>query len=446
MPLELLTGVFGACSAPKWSDNNSAIDLVVEHKSISFETLKQLESSNVFAESLLLPSNPKIQADFNSGKPGELPPKTSFRLRLPRVVSGQVVAKNLADLLSISAATYRVPTEYFLVNNEDSGQHFCFSGQASLSKATPLIKRYHDAIALWRIIEGQAEHSVASTRQLLFFGIRKTEIAPGFSLKDLAEDIAVAEILDFAANPDRVETRKEIFRSVLSEFLQDQKPDRAFSYLLRQSALFARRLKEGLAIYLSDHSPEKLAKQAQSAYLDLADKLEKIVSGMEAKSLSIPAAVLLAVKESDFGRNWTALNVLIIVATFLYLITMLIVFLSQRAMLNVLGTTISKTIKELREQGLDEKNPILSDSFAKLQSRRAHTQIGSRLMLGFSFVPLAAVIYAVFCASPAAPPSYTLKVTPTNGIQIIQSPSSQQSQVINNNGSGTNLSPPATKH
>lgn len=370
MPLDLLTEVFGACGAPVWNDTNDAVDLVVEKNSISFGTLRQLEADDIFSERLASPSNSKIQTDFNSGKPGELTPKSTFRLGLPRVINKCVVAKNLADLLSISSATYKEPKTYFLVTVEDAGKHFCFTEPASLSNASPLIKCYHDAIKLWQIVAGQAEHSVTATHHLLFFGIRRTEIAPHFSIKDLTEDIALSEVLGFTTDRDREATRKEIFRSVLSEFLQDQKADRAFSYLLRQSALFARRLKEGLAIYLSDHSPEKLAQEAQSKYLELVEKLEKIVGGMEAKSLTIPAAVLFAVKEAEFGEQWTTLNSIIIVSTALYLITMIIVFLSQKAILNLLKATIQKTKEELAQQGLDEKNPILSDSFVKLERRR----------------------------------------------------------------------------
>ena len=161
---------------------------------------------------------------------------------------------------------------------------------------------------------------------------------------------------------------------------------------------------------------------------------------MEAKSLTIPAAVLFAVKEAEFGK-WTTLNAIIIISTALYLITMFVVYLSQRAILNLLHTTIQKTTSELKEQGLDGKNPILSESFAKLEERRKHTQIGSRFMFGFSFVPLLAVIYAVLLASPSAPSSYIFTLTPTNGVQIIQSTNPQAAPLIMNTNwqSATNL-------
>ncbi len=422
MSLNLLTGVFGACCTPNWSADREAVELVVETKSISFETLRELEKCEVFAERLTSESNSKIQSAFNSGKPGELPKGTQFMLRLPRIVSGNVVAKDLKDLLSIASTTYQTPKAYYLVSVEDSSKPFCFTEQSSLSAATPYVRRYHDAVALWGALEAQAEHSVLDTRNILFFGIRRTELSPKFTIAELREGVALTQISGFINESDRQETRKEIFQSVISEFLQDQKADRAFGYLLRQSALFARRLKEGLAIFLSEHSPEKLAQEAQSRYLKLAEQLERIVGGMEAKSLSIPAAVLFAVKEAEIGARFTTLNFVIIIATFLYLITMLIMFLSQRVILNTLKTTITKTTGELKEKGLDERNPILADSFAKLESRRRHTQIGSRFILTFSFVPLLVVVYSVFWATPPTSHRNMIELTSTNSIQIIQSP------------------------
>lgn len=118
MSLNLLNEVLEACHAPTWSGNNDAVDLVVEKGSIVFDTLRQLQSNNIYAEGF---SNAKIQADFNSNKAGELPLGTKFRLRLPRIVAECVVAKNLADLLSVDSATYREPRSYFLVGLEKAG-------------------------------------------------------------------------------------------------------------------------------------------------------------------------------------------------------------------------------------------------------------------------------------------------------------------------------------
>jgi hypothetical protein len=273
MPFDRLADVLDACGDPKWSASRDSVELSIDKRPISFAVLRQLAADEIFATGLSSPGHPKVQQEFNSEQPGELVVGSSFRLDLPRSVNKCVVAKNLADLLSIEAARMRAPGAYFLVRVEDAAGSFSFTGGNLLSSAPTLVGRYHAALQLWRILEDQADHFDDATRHLLFLGLRKVEVDPCFSVEDLqAAPIALSDISAFVSDGDRKDTRREIFRSVLSEFLQHQSSDRAFPYLLRQNALFARKLKEGMAIYLSEHSPEKLAQEAQTKYLGFAQK------------------------------------------------------------------------------------------------------------------------------------------------------------------------------
>lgn len=399
-----LEEVLAACDNPRWSVDSSAIDLKVIHGPISFTALRNLEPSEIFATNLVHSTALTLQALYDGGSEGELPTDSVFTLQLPRVITRFVVAKNLADLLSIPSATWRSPHSYFLVNEEQSGASFCFTDQSSLNTAPSLVKRYHQALEFWALLQRLADHTT-DTQSLMFFGIRRTEMEANYGIADLEdEDIAFNEISEFINQEDRHETRKEIFRSVLSELLRDQRPDRAFAYLIRASGLFARRLAEGLAIYLSTNSPERLNEEAVAKHFELAEKLEKVIGGMEAKSLTIPAAVLLAVKEVRFGEGWVTLNTIIFVSAALYFAAMTVAHLSQRAMLRLLKTTIEKSTKDLRDQGLSDTNPVLAVSFRNLKIRRRNSTFGSWLMWIFSVGPLIAVIYAAFLAPVPKPP------------------------------------------
>ena len=398
-----LEGVLAACDQPGWSPDSSAINLRVIEGPIPFKVLRDLESFEIFATNLVHSTKTTLQTLYDSGADGELPTDSVFTLRLPRVITRFVVAKNLSDLLSIPSATWRTPHAYFLVKEEQSNVSFCFTDQLSLSTASPLVAHYHKALQLWALLQTLADHST-DTQSLMFFGIRRTEIEPNYAIADLEDDIAFKEISEFISQEDRHETRTEIFRSVLSELLRDQKPERAFAYLLRVSSLFARRLTEGLAIYLSSNSPEKLNEEAVAKHFELAEKLEKVIGGMEAKSLTIPAAVLLAVKEVKFGGGWVTLNTIILVSAALYFAAMTAAHLSQSAMLRLLKATIEKSTKDLRDQGLSDTNPVLAVSFKNLNLRQRNSTLGSWLMWIFSVGPLIAVIYAAFLAPVPKPP------------------------------------------
>jgi hypothetical protein len=386
----LLGTVLRRCSPPSWQ-NDDRIQLTVKPgASVSFDDLRKLQGDRVFTSQI---SDAALQSKFDKNEPGDLPPGVSFTLTLPRTVNRAVVARNLADLVSIDSATWRMPQAYFLIE-----ESFCFDG--SLEGAPEKVRRYHNAIRLWKRLGDNAEHTTASG-SLLFFGRRRTEIRPGFDLNDLAEDIAVEEVEQFLDNQERPEIRKNIFRSAIEKFLRDQKVEKAFSYLLRSTGPFAQRLNEHWKTYISNYSPDKANRQAVIKHLEFTEKLEKIISGMEAKSLTIPAAVLLAVKEVQFGAGWTTLNTMILTASVLYLLAMAVAHLSQSSTLKLLKTTIDKTTKDLKEQGLKEDNSILTDSFVNLESRRKSSSYGSWAMFGVSFVPLIAVVYAAFWASPA---------------------------------------------
>jgi hypothetical protein len=404
MSLCSLDIVLKACSAPEWTPSSDEVRLSVVKGSVRFDVLRDLENSDVFAANIAHQGEPDLQTLYDNGASGELREGTAFSLRLPRVVDRWVVAKNLEDLLALHSATWQEPKAYFLITEEESNNPFCFEGEESLQTAPKLVRRYHEALKLWACIRGQAEH-IADTESLMFFGIRRIEIVPRFEARDLKEDISLKEISDFINNRDRKETRAEIFRSVLSEFLRDRQPERAFAYVLRSSTLFARRLVEGLAIYLSANSPEKLTEEATAKHFELAEKLEKVITGMEAKSLSIPAAVLLAIKEVHFGERWVALNVIILGSAVLYLAAMTVAHFSQRAMLKLLQDTINKAVEDLRNQGLDDANPVLAKSFKSLKTRRANSALGSWVMWFFSIVPLIAVLYAALFASPSPKPN-----------------------------------------
>jgi hypothetical protein len=412
-----LEEVLAACDTPRWAVDNSAMDLRVIRGPIPFWTLRDLEAFDIFAANLVHRSERTLQGLYDSGSDGGLPTGSDFTLQLPRVITRFVVAKNLADLLSLPSATWRMPQAYFLVKEEQTDTSFCFTDQSTLDTAPALVKRYHTAVELWALLQSQADH-ITDAQSLMFFGIRRIEIEPNYGIADLeGQNIAIKEISEFINELDRNETRKEIFRSVLSEFLRDQRPERGFAYLLRASQLFARRLSEGLAIFLSTNSPEKLTEEAVAKHFELAEKLEKVISGMEAKSLTIPAAVLFAVKEVKFGEGWVTLNTIILVSAGLYFAAMTVAHLSQRAMLRLLKTTMEKSTKELRDQGLSDTNPVLAVSFKNLNVRRRNSTIGSWLIWIFSVGPLIAVIYAAFLAPMPTPPEVkepAMRIIPAN--------------------------------
>ena len=378
----------------------SATDLeIVLSESVSFTALREFETCEVFAS---MPEQ-TVQRVFNEARAGEVPAGGTVVLQVPRLLDRLVVAEGLSDLLTVAGTQMKEPHAYLLVASRSDGEPFSYVRGDVVSGAPATIWRYHEAIRLWSLLERQAEHVDSSSGSLLFFGLRRTEISPGFGADDLTDQIAVQEIEAFVANPDRKATRAEIFAAALSEFLRDQSNATAFRVLLRDTGRFARRLREGLAIYLAEHSPEKLAGEAKSAALTLSEKLEKVIGGLETKSLSIPAALLLAVKDVEAGAGITGINVIIIAAALTYGVTMTLVHWSQSALIAVIKNTITLTEREFVAKGLDERNPVITSNYQSLKERCVSALIGSRAMVIGSWVPLLCVIGTMGWGTPKPP-------------------------------------------
>jgi hypothetical protein len=415
--------VLDACRQPAWSLERNQITLVVE-KEVSLTALRNLEQFRIRPTF----PDPQLQKNFDNEDEAKLDPGQTFILELPRILGENVVVETLSDLLAVDSATIQVPPAYFLIKEEESGEPFCYTGESSLETAPSRVVRYHQAIEFWNLIKRHVDTEKNDT--LFLFGLERTEIKPGFLISDLASEIALDQVSRFVIDSEKSElpkpdsaksdsekpdsetpnskepdsekyrVRRQIFRSVLSEFLDKQSSENAFAYLLRESTLFAQRLNEGWNVYIFSLSPKKLNQEAITKHLKLTEQLEKIIGGMEAKSLTIPAAVLFAVKEVQFSARWTTLNTIILTASVLYLLAMTVAHISQRSTLKLVKRTITKTIGDLKDQGLDGENVVLTDSFVNLESRRRNSAYGSWAMFIFSFVPLIAVIYAAFFASP----------------------------------------------
>jgi hypothetical protein len=390
--------VLESCSRPEWTEPDN-IQLTVIGLPVPFALLRNLRDADLFASV----EDRALQREFDEDREDQVANGKVINVRVPRTVNRFAVARDLKDLLSIPEAVTQEPAAYlFWDENARNGVFSRVRGDA-LADAPEQVRHYHEALGFWKVLQDRADHIDSSNGNLLFFGIRRTEIAPGFGLEDIMDGVAVQEIEGFVGNLDRQETRYEILASVLSEFLRDQNPANAFPRLLRDSVTFARRLKEGMAIYLAEHSPEKLAEEGRVAGLELSEKLENLIASLEVKSLSIPVAILLAVKEVDQGAGMTALNTVIAASAVGYALTMTFVHQSQKTLLELLKKTILNTKKELKDKGLDEANPILRETFGSLEKRRANASRGSSTMCIFSWAPAVCVLCAMWLGTPKSP-------------------------------------------
>jgi hypothetical protein len=365
----------------------------------SFDSLRSLEDVGIFVEDINSETETNLQAQYNAGTRGDLSEDSILKLRIPRILSKLAVVKDLNDLLSINGAKCRMPN-YCIVapNSEGKCAAFQFSIQMKSEDVPIPFQLYFRAVHLWNMLDSQDHHKTESGA-LLFFGLRRIEIAPNYSIKDLAAlagEEGITEIEKFVLNEDRIDTRREIFNSALSEYLKDYDSSDAFGHIVRANDRFARRLREGLALFLSENSPEKLAEEGRRQHFELAEKVEKGIHSVEIKALTVPVALLLIVSQIERGEGMNVPNAIILSAVVVYWVVMLIAHSSHLTTIRILRGRINKAIADLRERGIESGNPLLSEEFASLRTRCRNCYIGAWVVWPFSFVPIVALIYASF--------------------------------------------------
>ena len=386
-----LTAIFGHfAEKPEWKSEKE-LTLRNGDRAVSFALLRQLDGSGMVPEI----GDIKTQHEFDSGGAGQVARGISISIRVPRQWDSLVVAKDFDSLLAIPQAQEDEPIAYLVCEVEEGHGPVSFVKGDSEESLPRVLQLYHQALELWTLLKGLAHH-VQPDGKLLFFATRRMEIAPGFGRSNLESPLWVPPIKAFISNTDRQEARQEIFVAALSELLRDQQPDKAFCCLLRSTRLLSIRIKEGLAIYLAEHSPERLASEALATAVALSESLEKIIGGLEAKALSIPAALLLAVKEIKPGGGFDALNLIIFTSLLTFAATMILIHRSQTELITQVLETIEETVKDLKRKGLDKDSPVLSGKFTGLENRAKRAKKGSSIMCSASWMPLACVVIVAF--------------------------------------------------
>lgn len=361
---------------------------------VSFQALRQLENDHFIFQL----ATDELNTDYVRGRSGDLPPGSAIEIEVPQQASRLAVIPNLRCLLECPGVVTGQLIAYVICDN---GVFFsyCSEEPAAIASLPANNRRFHEALSLWKLLQNWSDH-VQDDGTILYFGLRRIAIDPGFSEVELPDDTnAIIEIEAFKDTQDRSDIRKEIFKTVLAEQLRDQNPDRAFACILKTTCVFARRLKESLAIYLSEHSPVRLQQEAEKRALEFSEKLEKLISGLELKSLTIAPALLVAFKESLPGQGAVPLNAVTFFAALIYGVSMTWGHHSQLSLMGQIKFVTEDYRDEVKNQGLSESNRALQKVFPDLLNRLKHALLASWVVCYLSWLPTCVVLKFAFFGS-----------------------------------------------
>ena len=383
-----------------WTSANE-LKLSIYNSALNYDLLRPLIE---FGLEVKLPTQQE-QRVFDSGGIGCINAGSAVDMMLPRQWGKFVVAKDIDDLMSFASAHDSVPAAYLLLELWKGHPSASYVTGDAIKDLPSIQQRYHQAVELWNILRISADHLNAEGN-LMFFGPKPSEIKPGFDRVNLEhKPLWEPPIRKFICDPDRQEVRKQIFRSCLGDLLRDTTPEYAFRTFLQSTDVFERHLREGMAMYLADNTPEKLANDGRAQAMALSESLEKIIGGLEAKGLTVPAALLLAVKDMHPGTGVVGLNAVIAASLFIFAATMFFIDRSQRALIRQLTTTIDDATGNLKRKGLDESNPVIKERLRTLRERALNAKHWSVVVCIVSFVPLLVVLYMSIYGVPLPAPA-----------------------------------------
>ena len=392
---DLLRSILRECEFGSWL-SSSVIHIQTLNGTLSFKLFRKLREEGIVASFL----DQSLNSRFDSEADGDIPEGTEIDLQVPRAAQSLVVCRSLADLLSIEGSVEEIPEAFILIDSGLESVYFCKGEDAE--ELPSLIESYIYAVKLWAIFCKEAHHVDRLSRDLLYFSTRRTQIAPGFTVTDLQSLTSIDPIKNFLRNEENSETRKEIFSAVISDYLCDHEREDSFAVILRSVKIIGKRLREGLAIYLAANSPAKLAATARSEYLVLSEKLDKIISSIEVKSLAIPAGLLLCAKEAEKGAFVSALNFVLFTSVGVFIHLMYKVAATQNNVLDGLQSIIGLTHDEFKNKGLDEANTALVVNFSTLSQRISSARVLLEISKRGSWAPLIGLIIVAFFGHPPA--------------------------------------------
>ncbi len=385
---ELLSAIHG-----DWTWDQGCLRVITKGE-LSCQLLRDLEPAGFTP----LFDNESVTRAYETLNSNTLPTGCKVILKVPKRASKIAVVKSVDELIEMPAVQSGDLAAYIVC---DATCIYSYVANDGAVADTDELRSLSQVIEFWNLLKEISDHQ-QEDGTLLFFSIRKVEVSIGFAKADLGGS-EIPWILKFARDLDREEVRREIFKSMLAEMLVDQSPEKAFSFLLNSLKPFSRRLKEGLAVYLSDHSPAKLQKGAEEKALSYTEKIDKLVSGMEAKSLTIPAALLVAYKEAAAGEPLLmGGNLVVLVTAMLYLLTMVWAHFTQRDLVAQLDGTVMAFAEDLERKGLDADNPVLKSVCPSLKARIKYAGFATWVMCICAGLPLLCIILQIQFGAPKA--------------------------------------------
>lgn len=232
----------------------------------------------------------------------------------------------------------------------------------------PIITDYLNAVRLWGLLDGVADHGRGLGQALFFLKTyeSKIELRCEYGASDLC---ALPNLDEFAKNyfdsDHHKDQKRNIVRDALLECFKGLLVVRMAEVLAKFSD-FAERVRRAYTLYTADFSFEKLRSEVDKQNLEDTLRLNKTLSDIQNQLLALPAALLLVGASVKDGNAPVNLSILMGVSVFVWIMRSLI--RNQRSSVEAIKGEVTLRTSKIKEQPPDISTKLLV-RFEQLHTR-----------------------------------------------------------------------------
>ena len=232
------------------------------------------------------------------------------------------------------------------------------------------LEKYFAVVSFVDYLRSVADYSQNS--DLVFITKSALEISVNFNTSDLSCDLKELEVLvsHLSDESQRLE-RKQLFKSVLSQFIGDELPKfERFRYLLRQISNLNEEYRNSHQLYVEQYSFHKVKAELDKELLDLGDKIQGVINDAQNKFIAVPAAFVLLATNFDFSGKNLALNGTLVIGSLFFSVLVQILLGNQFASLAFIEDATNRFEGSVYEEKKGILKTSLKSAFDKIKKRR----------------------------------------------------------------------------
>ncbi|MFA8342946.1 MAG: hypothetical protein ACEPO8_08260 [Rhodothermaceae bacterium] len=331
--LDSILDFIAKCKSIDWIDNNNQIECKIIFDQKSFELLQVIEDEGAVNKIIKDGTAFLIKNIISS----ELK-KDEFIVLIHLPKSEKLYfAKDIKDLLYSKINRYHTPSIYYVYSES--------YGNILENKVTKKIQDYCSTINIIELIFSISDHvdKTGPERTSIFLCKHKLEIPIDYEAENLVHSqLYTTFIKNFDSEP-HIEQKIIILKNTIYDFVCNIPSKERLKNILDNFDFIIERYNDNYQLFISDISTETLTLELEAKKLEYVEKIHKIISDIQNKILTIPAALLILFTQFNHSGNEIIKNSGLLLTNLIFIIFIHLMLNNQeKALQSIIESVSSK--------------------------------------------------------------------------------------------------------